>query len=86
MTPVERELEAGKKIHRLDAGGYLFRNAYVQLSTTRQLGYGVIGPIPWDRIVDWGMLKGLSLRAIDRLVDVVSRIDNDYVTKVNTRK
>lgn len=56
-----------------------YLQAFWDLGTERQLGYGSLGPIPWSRIVAYGERAGLSSGTVDVLVEVVQALDGAYL-------
>ncbi len=84
LSPDERDLLTSRP--QLDAGSILMYKCYIKVSTTRSMGFGMVGPIPWDRIVDWCTIRGIRGRAAEFLIDVVQRVDSIYLKKVNERK
>tara|TARA_R110000803_G_scaffold20201_5_gene52227 strand:- start:8613 stop:8924 length:312 start_codon:yes stop_codon:yes gene_type:complete len=59
-------------------GEDFFIGAFWELSTTRTFGQ-VIGPIPWNRIVEYGYHKGLEPDMIGVLELVVRELDECWL-------
>ena len=57
--------------------------AFCDLSTTRSYGMGV-GPIPWNRIMEFAAWKGLGYSNTDILVEVIRAMDTVYIEWVNS--
>jgi len=63
-----------------------FIRAFDDLSTCRDHGMGY-GPIPWDRIVQYGYHAGLDDDMVEVLIRVVRRMDNKFLDqKAKERK
>lgn len=52
--------------------------AFWELSSTRQFGYA-IGPIPWDRIVQYAFHHGLDPAMIRTLEVVIRELDEAWL-------
>lgn len=52
--------------------------AFWRLSTTRQFGGGVVGPIPWDQIIRYANLKGLDPEMRNVFETVMDELDEAY--------
>lgn len=52
--------------------------AFWELSSTRQFG-GVVGPIPWDKIIEYGERKGLDPAMMEVFLDVIRSLDEAYL-------
>lgn len=59
-------------------GDSFYLDAFRMLSTERQIGME-IGEIPWSKIVEYGLHKGLDGDMIDVLVHVVREMDGAYL-------
>jgi hypothetical protein len=53
--------------------------AFQRLTTTRDNGFG-LGPIPWDKIVDYAAIKQLSPQNTDLFCEVISSMDDAFLT------
>lgn len=61
----------------LYAGDLFYMRAFRDLGTTRQLGMAM-GPIPYDRIVEYGHNAGLDRVMIAVLVEFIIAMDGPY--------
>jgi hypothetical protein len=52
--------------------------AFFRLSSCRSLSPGIIGPIPWNRIIDYGSRKGLDDVMMQVFEDVIWELDGIY--------
>lgn len=68
----------------LDEGTEILREAYVNLSTERSLGF-MAGPIPWTAMVRWARLHQLSVPMTKHFVQVISLVDADFMRKQQRR-
>ena len=59
-------------------GDDFWLDAFSELSTTRHFGTA-IGPIPWNRIIDYGSRTGLGSGMIRVLTRVIRRLDGAYL-------
>jgi len=59
----------------------LYMEAFRELSTTRpHIGMnGAPGPIPWNRINEWGREFGFDGEARDYLVAMIRALDDEYL-------
>ena len=55
-----------------------FLKAFWDLNTCRSTGMG-IGPIPWDKIVQYGSYAGLDDDMIEPLVSIIREMDAEYL-------
>lgn len=62
----------------LQSGDAFYLRAFRHLGTTRQLGMAQ-GPIPYDRVVEYGRSAGLDRVMIAVLVEVIARMDGEYL-------
>ena len=53
-------------------------DAFSELSTTRHFG-SAIGPIPWDKIQDYGSRTGLGSGMMRVFTRVIRRLDGAYL-------
>ena len=53
--------------------------AFDRLSTCRQIGMG-LGPIPWDKTVEYACRWGLDREMTDPFVTIISQMDQAYRT------
>lgn len=61
-------------------------SAYAQLSTTRALGYGVIGPIPVDAIWGWCSRHGLDPETEEHFTSIIMLIDAETLRRQRASK
>lgn len=59
-------------------GDELYLHGFWELSSCRQFGE-VLGPIPWNRIVDYSILKGLDLAMMNVFEHVIRELDEAYL-------
>ena len=59
-------------------GDQFYLSAFHELSTTRATGFS-IGPIPWDKIVDYAELAGLDEDLRVDFQQVIRVLDNAYL-------
>lgn len=59
--------------------------AFWQLSTTRQMGSGSVGPIPWTAVNDWAIRHGLEDDVFDYLLSLIHGIDDTYLNHLNQK-
>lgn len=69
----------------LQEGLDLFWDAFGVLSTTRQLGQGFIGPIPWDKIMEYCDRRELEEEQVERMLDYLRAMDSVFQAHVNTK-
>ena len=63
---------------------YVYWDAFSDLGTERQIGMG-IGPIPRSKVREYASdLLGLDGDEHDRFCEILSRMDRDYVSRVNS--
>jgi hypothetical protein len=55
-----------------------YLKAFYDLSTCRQSGFGP-GPIPWDKIIQYGLWYGLDSCLIEVFVDIIREMDTAYL-------
>jgi len=53
--------------------------AFWELSSCRSFGGGAIGPIPWNRIIEYGERKGLDNSLIEVMEVVMREMDEAYI-------
>lgn len=63
----------------LQPGLELYLTAFMDLSTTRQLGMGE-GSIPWNYIKDWGIYNKLDDEQMYALFHHIRLMDNEYLS------
>ncbi len=59
--------------------------AFKRLNSCRQMGM-VVGPIPWDRIVEYALREGLDPDFIDTFVAIIEEMDQSYLDWVEKRR
>ena len=52
--------------------------AFWELNTCRQIGFGV-GPIPWDKMVDYAQFHGLEDDVARAFVQIIRQMDGVYL-------
>lgn len=62
----------------IDERDYFFLEAFRDLGTTRAYGM-TLGPIPWDKIVEYATLKNLDDESRDILIEIIGRMDAAYL-------
>jgi len=60
-------------------GDQFYMEAFWELSTTRALGQGGIGPIPWNFVIDYGFYKQLDADNIELLAITIRLMDEAYM-------
>ena len=60
------------------SGDEFYFKAFWDLSTCRQIGMGQ-GPIPWDKMIEYGHVAGLDDDMTDVLVGVIRAMDAAYL-------
>jgi len=82
---VENALRSGRDIPpriagapELEAGAEIWMLAFRQLTTERQIGWGV-GPIPWSAIAAWAEEWELDEEQASDLAYYVRRMDREYI-------
>ncbi len=63
----------------LAPGEEYYMRAFWALGTERTLAPGLVGPIPWSRIVEYGDRSGLEPDLVESLVMVVRALDEVYL-------
>lgn len=61
-------------------GDELYLRGFWELSSCRQFGGQVVGPIPWDKIMGYGERKGLDPEMLGVFCDVVRELDEAYLS------
>lgn len=61
-----------------ELGEDFFFEAFWSLHTTRNLGMGM-GPIPWDKIVEYGFFHELDRDMLHAFVSIIRAMDNAYL-------
>lgn len=61
----------------LEPGDEFYLRAFWDLNTTRQIGMD-LGPIPWNRIVEYGERAGLDHDLINPFVRIIRLMDAAY--------
>lgn len=62
----------------LQQGLELYLQAFVELSTTRLIGFSE-GCIPWTAIKEWGVFHGLDYMQMHDLFYHIRKLDNVYL-------
>ncbi|RKW55983.1 MAG: hypothetical protein D8B57_02400 [Prevotella sp.] len=62
----------------LQIGLELYLEAFMDLTTTRQLGMAA-GPIPWNYIREWGVYNELNAEQMDSLFYHIRHMDEAYL-------
>lgn len=83
--PTIAQLAILRSAPRMDDGLAAMTRAYVQLSTCRAIGMG-IGPIPWDRMLEWARHHGLDHDATEHLIEVLMLVDAETLRRANKAK
>lgn len=63
----------------LQTGLELYLAAFMELSTTRQLGM-TEGPIPWNYVKDWGIYNKLNDEQMYSLFFHIRKMDSEYLS------
>lgn len=66
-------------------GDYFYINAFYELGTCRTIGLS-IGPIPWNRIVQYADRFKLDEDLINPFVDIIREMDDAYIEEINKKK
>lgn len=61
-------------------GDEFYLRAFWDLSTTRRAWGAQLGPIPWDRIVHYGMHYGLDAVMMEVFVRVIRALDEEWLS------
>lgn len=61
-----------------ELGETFFFDAFWKLHTTRHLGMGM-GPIPWDKIVEYGFLHDLDRDMLHAFIAIIMAMDTTYL-------
>lgn len=64
---------------QIEEGLDLHWDAFSVLTTTRQIGQGVMGPIPWDKIMDYASKYDLDEEQGERMVAYIRAMDTVYL-------
>jgi len=67
-----------KNCPQLEEGLDLYWDAFGVLTTTRMIGQGVMGPIPWDKIMYYCDRYELDDDQRERMVAYIRAMDNTY--------
>lgn len=59
-------------------GDDFYLDAFRNLSTERQVGME-LGEIPWSKVVEYGLYKGLDSDMIDAFVHIIRSMDVEYM-------
>ena len=73
------------KVPLIGLGEDFYLSAYSDLSTCRQVGMGQ-GPIPWDKIVQYGLFYGLDNENIDFLIKIIGYVDIEFFKRQEDNK
>jgi hypothetical protein len=73
------EPEWAKEEPDIGTGDDFYLSAFYELSTCRRYG-NVIGPIPWNRIVQYGDRKQLDEEVCDAFVYIIREMDSSYIS------
>lgn len=68
----------------LEASDEFFLEAFDDLSSTRGIGFSV-GPIPWNRTMEYAVWKGLDVINTRVLVAVIKAMDQAYLDWMHTK-
>ncbi len=74
---------ANKPVLRAGLGAY--HKAFTELTTDRALGMAE-GPIPWTAINAYGYRHGYTEDEFDRLVAIITGLDNAYLKHRNNKQ
>lgn len=74
-----------KNCPQLEEGLDLFWDAFGVLSTERQIGQGVMGPIPWSKIMQYADRYELDFDQAERMVAYIRAMDKVYAEHFQSR-
>ena len=76
------ELEALYEQPEIQPAHLWIWKAFHELTTERDLGFGV-GPIPWQRIREYGDREGLDESEFETFREVIRALDTEYLKHAN---
>lgn len=62
-----------------------YLKAFNTLGTSRLNGMSV-GPIPWDKILDYGIRFGLDSEMLDPFLKIILELDEAYLKELNKKQ
>lgn len=64
-----------ENVPEVELGNELYLRAFMELSSCRELGFGMEGPIPWNQIRDWCAFHDITGETRDDLFHLVKVLD-----------
>lgn len=68
----------------LNLGNKFYYDAFIALTTTRPIGFGGVGQIPWTAIREYFKMLNIDEDDFYEFYRIISLVDNAYLKLVNT--